>query len=168
MVDHRKIIMGRLAKPYALQGWIKVVSFTDPIENLLDYKTWLIQHQDVWQPMNVQNGKLHGSHLVVKLEGLEDPETAKHYTNDLIAIEREALAPLEEGEYYWSDLIGLRVVNSDGIELGVITSLIETGSNDVLVVKSKDQERLIPYTSNVIQSINLKEKIISVAWNADF
>lgn len=168
MRENNKVIMGQLARPYGVHGWIKVVSFTDPIENLLLYKSWQIQHRGNWQLMTVQSGKLHGQFLVVKLEGLDNPEAAKHYTNDRIAVEREALAPLKKGDYYWCDLIGLRVVTTDHLELGTVTSLLATGSNDVLVVKDKDRERLIPYLSSVVRSVNLEEKIILVEWEADF
>ncbi|AAO89995.1 ribosome maturation factor RimM [Coxiella burnetii] len=168
MKPNDKVIIGRLARPYGLRGWIKVVSFTHPIDNLLNHPTWQIQHNNEWQPLKLQAGKLHEPFLVVKLENIDDPETAKHYTNDLIAIERGALGALKEGDYYWTDLIGLAVVNTHGIELGTVDSLIETGSNDVLVVRSKERERLIPYTSYTIQSIDLEKKIIVVEWDADF
>ena len=168
MAKNNKIIMGRFASTHGVHGWIKVVSFTDPTENLLAYPHWEIQHHGEWQTMTVTAGKVHGKFLIVKLEGLEDPETAQRYTNDKIAIQRTALAPLSNGEYYWADLIGLQVINLAGVKLGSIDSLIETGANDVLVVKENQREILIPYTSTVIKSVDLKEKKIIVDWEADF
>lgn len=168
MTENNKIIIGRFAKPYGVHGWIKVLSFTDPIENLLNYKPWQIQHGGQWQTVSIQNGKMHGQFLVVKLENVDNPETAKQYTHDLIAVERSVLAPLAENEYYWADLVGLQVRTIQGIALGIVESLMETGSNDVLVVKGKDRERLIPYLSKVIQSVDLKKNLIIVDWDADF
>lgn len=167
-MPNKKIIMGRFTRPYGVRGWIKVVSFADPIENLLDYKIWQIQHRNVWQMVTMQNGRIYSPFLIVKLEGIEDPETAKHYASDLIAIEREALPPLKGGEYYWSDLIGLCVLSVDGLNLGTVASLIETTSNDVLIVKNRDRERMIPYTSQVVKSVNVEENRIVVDWGADF
>lgn len=160
--------MGRFAKPHGVRGWIKVVSFADPVESLLDYKTWQIKHRNASQIVTIQNGKIHGLFLIVKLEEIEDPETAKHYTNDLIAIEREALPSLNKGEYYWSDLIGLRVISVNGLHLGTVTSLIETISNDILIVQNRDCERMIPYISQVIKSVNVEENNVVVDWESDF
>ena len=163
-----KIIMGRFAKPYGVRGWIKVVSFADPIEKLLDYKIWQIQHRDAAQVVTMQNGKVYGLFLIVKLEGIEDPETARHYTNDLIAIEREALPSLKRDEYYWFDLVGLRVFSVDDLNLGTVTSLVETTSNDILIVKNRHRELVIPYISQVVKSVNVEEGSIIVDWGADF
>ena len=167
-MQNKKVIMGRLARPYGVQGLIKVVSFTDPIENLLHYKTWFIQHHDEWQILSLSAGRIYGPFLVVKLEGFDDPETAKQFTNDLIAVERSTLAYFKEKEYYWTDLIGLRIVTTGGIELGRVKSLLETGSNDVLVVSKQERERLIPYLSHVIKSVDIENEIIVVDWDADF
>lgn len=163
-----KVIMGRFAKPHGVRGWIKVVSFTDPIENLLDYKIWQVQHRSASQIVTMQSGKICGPFLIVKLEGIENPETVKYYTNGFIAIERGALPSLKEGEYYWSDLIGLRVISVDGLNFGTVTSLIETTSNDVLIVKDRHHERVIPYISKVVKSVNVEENSIIVDWEADF
>ncbi|WP_304984994.1 ribosome maturation factor RimM [Coxiella-like endosymbiont] len=167
-MQNKKVIMGRLARPYAVQGWIKVVSFTDPIENLLTYKNWFIQHHDEWKLFSLRTGQIHGPFLVIKLEGLDDTETAKQYTNDLIAVERNTLSPLEENEYYWTDLIGMRIVTTKGVALGTVKSLFETGSNDVLITSNQGDERLIPYLSHVVKSVDIENKIIVVNWDADF
>lgn len=163
-----KVIIGRLDQPYGLHGWIKVTSFANPIDNILSYQIWQIQHSLQWQTKKLQAGKLHTPFIVAKLEGINDLETAKAYTNHLIAVARQSLPPLKVGNYYWTDLIGLKIINTQGSQLGTIRSLLATGSNDVLVVKSEERERLIPYMSQVIQSVNLGKKIIVVEWDADF
>ena len=164
-----KVIIGQLARPYGLLGWMKVISFVDPIDNLLDYSIMLqIKHNTIWQYRKLEAGRLYKLCLIIKLEGVNNPETAQSYTNDLIAIERKDLFTLKEGDYYWTDLIGSEVKNTNAVKFGTVHSLIETGSNDVLVVKSKDRERLIPYISQVIQSVDLKKKTIIVEWEVGF
>lgn len=167
-MPEKEIIMGRFTKPYGIRGWIKVVSFANPIDILLDYKIWQVQHCNKSQIVTMQHGKIYGQFLIVKLEGIENPETAKYYINDLIAIKREALPSLKEGEYYWSDLIGLHVTSIDGLDFGTVTSLIETSSNDVLITKARDREWMIPYISQVVKSVNMEENNIVVNWKADF
>ena len=165
-----KVIIGRLARPHGLQGWIRVISFVEPVDNLLNDGVALqIKHKNKWQHRKLEAGMLLCKPLpIVKLGGINTLETAQYYTNDLIAVERSALSTLKEGDYYWTDLISSEVINTDGIKFGIVHSLIETGSNDVLVVKNEAQERLIPYISQVIRSVDLKKKIITVKWETNF
>lgn len=167
-MQNKKVIMGRLARPYGVGGWIKAVSFTSPIGNLLRYQQWFIQHHNEWKILSLNAGRIHGSFLAVKLEGLDNPENAKQFTNDLIAVERGVLDSFGRDEYYWTDLMGLRMISIRGVELGRVRSLIATGSNDVLVVSNQERERLIPYTSHVIKLVDIENKIMVVDWDADF
>lgn len=159
--------MGHFGQSYGIKGWLKVNSSTDPIENILQYFPWQVQHQGLWQPLKITEGKRQGKHILVKIAGCDTPELAKTYTNNPIAIEREQLPKLPPDEYYWSDLIGLKVINQDGVDFGWVESLFETGVHDVLVVKNSRQ-RLIPYTSEVIKNIDLTNRIIHVIWDAEF
>jgi 16S rRNA processing protein RimM len=160
--------MGRLGSPHGIHGFLKVISFATPIENLLQYKGWLIRHAGEWSQYEIEKGTLHGKFLLVKFKHIHDPETARLYTNDPIAIERKDLPTIQQDEFYWGDLIGLTVINLQGHTLGTIQSLLETGSNDVWVVKGQDRDRLIPHISSVVQSIDLEHKQAVVDWDADF
>lgn len=111
--------------------------------------------------------KHQGSHIIVKLKDCQTIEQARTYVNNPIAANRSQFVELPQGDYYWVDLIGLNVINHQGIELGIVDHLFETGANDVLVVQGK-KRHLLPYTAEVIQSINLKQKIILVQWDIDF
>lgn len=162
-----RIIVGHFGQSYGIQGWIKVRSLTRPAENIFHYHPWQIQHEGLWRSLSVIETKRLGKVLIAKLEECNTPELAKTYTNDPIAIEQSQLPPLPPSEYYWIDLIGLKVINQEGVDLGVITSLFETGSNDVLVVQG-DRKRLLPYTNDVVREVALKEKIMRVDWDADF
>jgi len=162
-----KVILGRFGTVYGVQAWIKVHSFTQPIKNILNYPEWQVQHLGVWKTVSIEDGKTHGKGVVVKIKNIDDREQAKAYANDLIAIDSKVLPKLEEDEYYWRDLIGMSVLTKDHVPLGVVKNLLETGSNDVLIVKGK-REHLIPYSRRVVQSIDGEKKIIIVDWDPEF
>jgi len=167
MNNPEKVILGRLGSVHGVQGWLKVISFTDPIDNIFNFKPWQIEHQAQWQTMTVASHKRLGNSLIVKLHNLDDREIARTYTNDHIAIPASALPTLQEDEHYWSDLIGLEVYTNQQQYLGVIDHLLETGSNDVFVIKG-EKEHLIPYTRHVVQTIDLNKRTMIVDWDPEF
>jgi 16S rRNA processing protein RimM len=114
-------------------------------------------------------GKLHGKLLIVHFDSCNSPEEAKAFTNLEIAVDRSQLPALPKEEYYWVDLIGLVVLNQQGINLGAVERLFATGSNDILIVKETcGKERYIPYTDDVVKNVDLAEKTILVDWDAAF
>lgn len=162
------IIVGKFGAPHGVRGWLKVYSFTEPLENILDYHPWQTETDQGWQSVKVLETKPLGLAWVVRLQGCEDREQAKLYTNRRIGVDRDQLPALPEGEYYWADLIGLEVFNTKGILLGKISRFIETGSNDVMVV-SGDKEHWIPYLiGNVIKNIDVATSKIEVDWDEEF
>jgi 16S rRNA processing protein RimM len=161
------LVVGRFGKTYGVSGWIKVISFTTPQENILKFQPWLIQKKDEWEEFYFEASKKHAGGVIVKLPSCNSPEEARYFTNINIGIRREQLPKLPANEFYWDDLIGLDVVNKEGVNLGKIEELIATGSNDVLVVMG-DRKRLIPYISNVIIKVDLSSKSVSVDWGEDF
>lgn len=147
---------------------MKVYSHTDPPENILGYSPWQLHIGTQWPVTNVLEGRRHGKGLVALLEGWEDRDAARRLLGADIAIERLQLPAVEPDEYYWADLIGLRVVNRAEVELGRVDSLMETGSNDVLVVRD-DREHLIPFLpGDVIIEVDLKAGTIRVDWDPEF
>lgn len=167
MSNTNYIIMGRFGSVYGVKGWIRVHSYTDPITNLLDYPHWFVEHTKQWQPLNIEASKTHGDGLIIKLSDIDDRDEVRRYTNDYIAIPKQDLPKLEPGEYYYHDLIELTVVTKDGIELGRIIDVFNTGSNDVFVVQN-GRERLIPRTKDVVLEINLEQQQITVDWDPEF
>ena len=157
------VIVGRFGKTYGVKGWVRVNSYTHPIENILTYSPWFINKHRQWEQIALEDGKPHHNSIIVKLPQINEPETAKLLTNCQIAVQRDQLPQLAADEYYWHDLEGLTVKNQNGEELGKIDHLFATGSNDVFVVKN-GQEILIPYTDEVIIEINLKDGVIIVDW----
>ena len=146
---------------------MRVYSYTEPREAVLQYKGLLLCRNGDWQSIKVAEGQRHGKSVILRLEGNDDREQAAALIGSEIAAIRSELPEPEDGHYYWSDLTGLLVVHRDGTELGKVEDMLETGAHDVMVVKG-EQERLIPFVMDeVVISVDLDEKLISVDWEWD-
>jgi 16S rRNA processing protein RimM len=157
------LVLGYISGLHGVQGWVKVFSYTDPRDNILNYSPWQLNGRS----LKVEHGQIQGKGLIAKLEGVDDRDAAAALMGAEITIPRESLPPLPEGEYYWADLRGLRVLNTSGRLLGVVDHLIETGANDVLVVKG-ERETLIPLVFGIIVlEVNLAGGSLLVAWESD-
>ena len=167
-MSEKKIIIGRLGAPYSIKGWMKLFSFTEPMENILNYSDWVIGFEPNWQTFYLEGIKLQGKGFLVKIQGCQTPEQARAYTNALVAVERKQLPSLSADDFYWTDLEGLNVINTENVHLGIVTHLVATGANDVLVVRADKRERLIPYIKNVISEVDIEKQRIVVEWSADF
>jgi len=165
MADN-KIIMGRLGSTYGVRGWLKLISFTEPAEKILEYQNLQIQYQQQWQPLQLENSKAHGKGSIIKISGYDTPEAARQLTNNLIAIERDELPQCAADEYYWADLVGCTVTTTTGVELGKIDHLLETGANDVIVIQG-EQKHLIPLINQFVLAVDLKQKTITVDWDLE-
>lgn len=163
-----KIIVGAIAGAYGVKGWVKVKSYTDPPVNILSYSPWLLGEGDDLRIVKVADGRLQGKALVARLEGIDDRDQAEALTRSAIRVDRSNFADLEEGEYYWNDLVGLKVINLQGVGMGVVTGLMSTGANDVLVVLG-DRERLIPFVrGQYVKDISLERGEMRVDWDPEF
>jgi 16S rRNA processing protein RimM len=159
----KPVVVGRFGRAHGVRGDIFIISFTEPHTNILDYSPWLIEKNGEWQPLSITSTKLHDHQIVVHIKNCDDRDLAKLYTNSDIAVPIEALPKLEGEEYYWSQLIGLNVVNQQGETLGHVIEVLETGANDVLVVKGLT-EHLVPYTKEAVLNIDLTTNQITVNW----
>jgi len=165
--DGKPIVVGRIAGLYGVRGWVKVFSHTQPRENILGYKPWLLQIGGRWVEASAAEGRMHGKGVVAHLEGYDDRDVAAALVGCDIAVHREQLAPVEDDEIYWADLIGLKVVTREGVELGNVDHLIETGANDVVVVRG-ERERLLPYIDGVVLEVDLDQGVMEVDWDPEF
>ena len=167
-------VMGKITSVYGVKGWVKILSYTRPKENICKYNAWTIQKGKTVKSVKVLNCKPHGNGIVAQLEGINDRELAKTLADYLVSVPTIELPELSDGDYYWHQLEGLLVRTVDGALLGKVSHLIETGSNDVFVVKPCDgsidgKERLIPYLlDQVVKAIALDEQSISVDWDPEF
>lgn len=143
-------------------------SHTKPLENILRYAPWQLEQHGQWREVKLAEGKPHGKGIIARIEGCEDRDAAAQFIGAEIAVTREQLPPPRKGEYYWVDLVGAQVTNQQDILLGEVTAWIETGANDVIVVKGTERERLIPFLiPQVILSVDVPAKQIRVDWDAD-
>jgi len=159
------IIIGKIGSTYGVHGWLKIRTYTEFGSNILDYSPWyLTVGNDEAKPYEIEEGRVHGNGIIAKFAGINSPEEGRLLTGATIAVERAQLPPLKNNEYYWSDLIGLTVINKKGEQLGEVIYLMATGSNDVLVVKG-EKEFAIPYLfGKVILNVDLKKHEIHVDW----
>ena len=161
------MLLGRIVGLFGVRGWIKVFSYTEPREAILDYDRWFMQQDGAWQTAKVVDGKRHGKSVIAQLDGIDDRDAAAELVGRDIAIERDEMPSPEDGSYYWSDLEGLQVVHRDGTELGRVAYLLETGANDVLVLEG-EKERLIPFVAGkVILDVDIAAGVITVDWEWD-
>lgn len=159
--------MGRIAAPFGIKGWVKVQSYTEDPGTLMDFESWRVGRDEQQTHYSVEAVQDHGKALVAKLAGIDDRDAAFALRGQEISVAKSALPPPEENEYYWSDLIGLKVVNRQGIELGKVDSLMESGANDLLVVKGT-REHLIPFIAAFVGKVDLAGGTIEVDWGEDY
>ncbi|MDA8129775.1 MAG: ribosome maturation factor RimM [Betaproteobacteria bacterium] len=159
--------MGRVAAPFGVKGWIKVQPYSEDPGTLMDFESWRVGRGEQYSNYAVEAVQDHGKTLVAKLAGVDDRDAAYALRGQEISVAKSALPPPEEGEYYWSDLIGLTVVNREGVELGKVDSLMESGANDLLVVKGA-RAHLIPFVAAFVGKVDLAGARIEVDWGEDY
>lgn len=161
------VVMGRVIGPRGIRGWIKIKTHTEAPDSLADYRTWWLKHGTQWRLHAVEDTELVHLGFSAKLKGCDDRTAAEGLRGMEVALSRSAL-PDEEGSIYWVDLIGLTVRNETGEVLGIVDGLVETGANDVLVVRREGAEQLIPYTERTVRSVDLAARLIVVDWQQDW
>lgn len=167
------VVLGKLTSPYGVKGWLKVYSYTGPMEGILEYASWMLRHEGKLLGYRLAQGRVQGKGLVARLEGVEGREQADALAGAEILLPKSELPELDDDDYYWHQLEGLRVVTLDGVLLGRIAQLFETGANDVLVVKgaegSDGRERLLPYLfGEVVREVDLDGGVMTVDWDPEF
>jgi 16S rRNA processing protein RimM len=167
-LSEQHISVGKISGVFGIKGWVKVFSFTDPRENILTYSPWLLKKNDETKTVTIVDGQLQGKTIVAQLAGIDDRNQAESLMGWDIFISPEQLPKTAKDEYYWSDLIGLTVETIDGVQFGMVDSLLETGANDVLIVQG-ERERVIPFLQGqTIISVDLDAGKIIVDWDPEF
>lgn len=169
MLKSELITIGKISAAFGIKGWIKIHSFTDSKKNILNYLPWIIKKDDEFKKIKIIHSKQQGNNIIVSIEGITDRDIATTFCGCKILINKNQLPKTKEGEYYWTDIIGLYVKTKFDVNLGKVSYLIETGANNVLVVKNNKTEILIPFLpEQVIKKIDFFNKIIIVDWDFDF
>ena len=162
------VVLGRITGVAGLQGGVKIQSYTRPREQIFSYAPWYLRHGDLWMERQARRARTGGRGLIAAIGGIADRVAASSMLGADIAVRREQLPELDAGEYYQTDLIGLDLVNMNGVLLGKLYAIEETGANDVMVV---DGERtiLIPLLmGKIVKHIDLENRIIQVDWNPEY
>jgi len=163
----KKLLVGKINGFFGLQGWVKVFSYTDPRTNILNYSPWLVKVDGNFQSIDITNGREQSKTIVAHIKGVDTREDSQKFIGQDIFIDKNQLPELDEGEYYWHELIGFDVFNKDSEKLGKVDYFVETGANNVLVVKGI-KEFWIPYIEPFLTSIDFKNHKIFVDWDKDF
>ena len=165
--NNKKLLVGKINGFFGLQGWVKVFSYTNPRTNVLNYSPWSIKVDGNFQSIDITSGREKSKTIVAHIKGIDNREDSQKFIGQDIYINKEQLPELTQGEYYWHELIGFDVINKDEERLGTVDYFVETGANDVLVVKGK-KEYWIPYIEPFLVSIDSKNNKILVDWDKDF
>ena len=165
----RMITVGRLHGAFGVRGEVKLESFTDPLRSIARYQPWILRDargiERACEGVRVREG---GKGLIATMPGIEDKDAADALRGTEVLVPRSALPPPAEGEFYWVDLEGLRVVNAEGTDFGIVSHLFSTGANDVLVAQG-ERERMIPFVlPDYIRSVDFEAGVVTVDWDADF
>ncbi|MGN2392921.1 ribosome maturation factor RimM [Pelomicrobium sp. G1] len=161
------VVLGLISAPYGVRGWVRVKSYTQDPEGLAQYATWWVEAQGQWRPVRIEEYRLHGRGSIAKLEGCADRTSAETYAGCRVAVPRSALPEPGDGEFYWIDLIGLRVENLEGVQLGEVSAILETGAHPVLQVAA-ERERLIPLVDPIVRDVDLERRVVRVDWGPDY
>ena len=159
------MVLGRFGRPQGLKGFIRVISFTQPEANILDYLPWHIQAKKTWLPIQVERSQIQDRTILVKIYGYDEREVVAELTNSHIGILAENLPKLPDDEFYWHELLGMLVVNKQSIELGKIVQIMPTGTHEVLVIEG-EKHHLIPYVPELyIEKVDTVQRQIIVDWD---
>ena len=166
MKSDKKILVGKISNPHGIKGWVKVISFTDPIENILSYKQWIISDKETEKTYYLEDSRVQGNKIVIKLENVNNRNDAVLLKNLQIEVNRSDLPELDQNSYYWEDLADFNVIDIKGNHVGKVDSLFRTGSNDVLVIIDETKARLlVPFIMEEgITYVDLAKELISIDW----
>ena len=164
-----RVVLGRITGLHGVRGWLKIFSYSRPRENIFSYNPWLIgQSKDVSLTQQVIAWKAQGKGLIAQLDGINDRNMAQTYVGLDIAVPRDALPALAKDEYYWCDLIGLKVVNQNQDVLGTVIEIMETGANDVVVVEGEEKYLIPLLKGSVIKKVDHEQGQMLVDWDGEY
>ena len=169
--------VGTVGRAHGVRGWVRVRSDMEPADELLRYDTWLVERSGAWRPTAVRTAHPHGNVLIAHLDGVDDRDAAAGLTGSRLGLPRESLPPLADGQYYWVDLIGLEVMDERGKSLGTVREMMETGANDVMLVRPHEpadsyrigvSDRIVPFlVGDVVREVDLDAGRIHVSWSVE-
>jgi 16S rRNA processing protein RimM len=166
--EQDRVVLGRITGPFGVRGWLKVMSFTDPPEQILDYRTWRVDLPRAGRrELRPLESRRHGKGLVVRFEGIDDRDAAIALGRLDLWVQRRELPALKKGEYYRADLVGFEVVNLLGQTLGRVDHFLDMPANALMVVVG-EREHWLPLGQNQVFRVDLEHGRITVDWDPDF
>lgn len=163
------IEMGYIAAPFGINGWVKIKTTTEFTDSLDDYSVLYLRSPDgKVVEKEIEKSFVRDNLFHAKFTDTHDRDSAFALRGSVVCVDREEFPEAGEDEFYWVDLIGLNVSNCQNESLGVVKNLMETGANDVLVVRDGETERLIPFVAQYVINVNLADKQITVDWGLDY
>lgn len=164
------IEMGYVANAFGIQGWVKIKCTTEYEDSLNDYEViYLRLPNKQLLTKKIENSFVRDGIFHAKFDGVNDRDAAFALRGATVCVDRNDFPEPSEDEFYWVDLIGLNVVNQQNEQLGVVKDLMQTGANDVLVVKDDEKiERLIPFVAAHVLDVDLPNRRIVVDWGLDY
>ena len=171
--DGEHLVIGKITAHHGIKGWVRIHSYTRPAEQITDYATVFLSKASYFSLRKTSFAGFHRSakSLIAEIENVRNREDAEPYLGCSISIFKEQLSELSDGEYYWFDIIGSQVINAEAVNFGTVVEMLETGANDVMVVRSDDgksAERLIPWIDEVVRQFDTVGKVIGVDWKEDY
>jgi 16S rRNA processing protein RimM len=171
--------VGRIADAWGVKGWFKVIPHSASPEALFSSKRWFLQPPEKGAKafsgtvlLRVREAREHSDSVVAGAQDIDDRDAAEALKGARIFIARSSFPTAGSDEYYWVDLIGLDVVNREGVALGSVRDLMATGPQTVLVIEYQDDgksaERMIPFVSAYVDAVDLQARRITVDWQADY
>lgn len=169
MAADRRLLVGKIVGLHGVAGDIKLESFTEPRIRIFSYRPWFLKAADGEIECDGASGRELGKGMIAKLPGIDNRDAAAALIGVVIEVWRSALPKPKSGEVYWTDLEGLDVATTQGVELGKISHVFSTGANDVLVVRDESRERLIPFVRpQFVQNVDLAAGRVTVDWDPEF
>lgn len=162
------VVVGRFGRAHGIKGYISVHSFTEPKDNLLQYKHWHAWINKQWQAISLIDSEARPNGLIAKIKGYEDRDSVARLVNLEIAVPSEDIPPSKPGEYYCYELIGMEVVNKQGQAFGKVVQVLPTGANDVLVIEG-EKRHMVPFIlDHYVLEVNTEQRLITVDWDYEF
>lgn len=180
-VAGKRLLVGRITAAYGIKGWVKIFSYTQPVEQILNYRPWSLAAEGPGE-LEIEEGRVHGKGVIARLKGCNTRNQAEAEIGQEIWVDREMLPELEGDAYYWYQLEGLEVINIDGDKLGRIDHLMGSGAGDIMSVRylqaaeqgsdgkqEVEKDRLIPFVmEEVVKQVDLESGQVIVDWAADW
>jgi 16S rRNA processing protein RimM len=166
--DRRWLTVGRIQGLFGVGGGLRVYSYLEEPADILDFDALWLDRADETGPRTVTGRARKGPRLILWLAGVGGRDQARELLGTDLLAPREAFPEPEEDAFYWADLEGMAVVTTDGVDLGEVDTLMETGANDVLVVAGADRERLLPFIGQVVREVDLEAGRMVVDWDPAF